>query len=101
MANKRISQTLSNENQSWNYESIHNFMGKKVRIYIRRNAYDIQSFLSAEIFDKKENKWNRLCSIPFKGAACTPVVYVQNHVDIKLFEADEARLLTKAALILD
>lgn len=97
---KRLSQELYNSQQSWYYESIWNFMGEKVSISIRRNAYDFQSHRSASVYDPERKQWNALCSLSFEKAHCLPVSYVQKVADIKLFEMDEADLLKQAALVL-
>lgn len=98
--NGRLSQQLFSQSQSWYYKAIWNFMGEKLEINIRRNAYDFQSHRRISIFDPKEKKWNALCSLPFDTAHCLPVSYVSQSADIKLFEADEADLLKEAELIL-
>lgn len=97
---QRLSHEFFNASQSWNYKSIWDFKGEKVSISIQRNAYDFQSHRCVSIYDPEKRIWNRLCNLPFEGAHCTPVSYVQREADIKLFERDEADLLKQAALIL-
>lgn len=98
---KRLSQHMYNSEQSWHYKSIWNFMGKKLSVQIKRNAYDFQSYQCVSIFNSNTNGWNRLLSLPVNEASnCFPISYVHRDADIKLFEKDEAELLKQAALIL-
>jgi hypothetical protein len=102
----RIDERLWHAEQSWNYRAIHRVprAGERhlmVRVDIRRNAYDGQSYLRAEVFGDTDLKWNVVDSLPMdKGRACYKVVYVHDTADIKLFRKDEAELLQMAVAIL-
>ena len=72
---KQISQQFYKQNQSWHYENILDCDGKKLKVHIRRNAYDKQSYLHGYIFDPVASKWNLIVSRPIEGANCESVSY--------------------------
>ena len=90
-----------NAGQSWHYQGVWLVCGRKVRIDIRRNAYDMQSHLRAEVFDPVANNWNELCSQPIEVAACKAISYVDKQEKVMLpFRLDAKALLDEAAVIL-
>jgi hypothetical protein len=88
------------DRQSWNYCAIWKIFGETLRIMIRVNAYDFQSYRVCDIYDRKGKRWYRLCSLPYGGMHSAPNSYVKPEVDMKLFEMDEAELLAEAEKIL-
>lgn len=98
----RLSQQLSHSQQSWYYKAIWDFMGEKLSVSIRRNAYDFQSHRCVSIYEPEKKCWNALCKLSFDESAPSFKVFYQDRpaADIKMFEADEAELLKQAALIL-
>lgn len=65
MTTKTISKTYSKGQQSHNYQEILSADGKKLRISIKRDAYDFQSYARVEALGNDEIKWNVIHSIPY------------------------------------
>lgn len=103
---KRISSEFYNAEQSWFFEALWDFKGEKLRVIIRRNAVDFQSYLIVEIYEPTQRVWNKLTSKPIESAHCKCVSYVETKEQMAqryglVFEKDEEELLKKAALILN
>lgn len=62
---KTISKTYSKGQQSHNYQEILDIDGLKLRIRIKRDAYDFQSHAIIEAFSKTDAKWNQVHFIPY------------------------------------
>jgi hypothetical protein len=88
-----ISTQFYNLDQSWHYEIIVRVGGVKLRVLIRRNAYDDQSYVRGYAFS--ELKWNLLVDRPIQTAKCEPVSYVQSkdQFDPNLFVLDGESVL--------
>ncbi len=86
-----ISEQFYNLHQSWNYVWIGERGGNKLKI--RRNAYDIQSYLRGYVFDPIQKNWNLLVDHPIMAAACSVVTYVDRQPDIELFRRDSQGIL--------
>lgn len=67
MIGRRIHQQVFNSNQSWNYVAALalgiNNVRYMLRIRIRRNAYDDQSYAIIEAFSHNALCWNELYSL--------------------------------------
>lgn len=108
MRQKRLSQDIFHGNQSWDYQALW-IMGDnessalKLRIRIKRDAYDNQSYRLIEVFDHGNSKWNELWTLPFETANCKPINYAieRERLNTELFELDEEELLKKAIAILE
>jgi hypothetical protein len=90
---KKISQQFYNAHQSWYFERIVKHGKLKMRVDIRRNAYDFQSWVRGHIFDPVHMRWNLLVDRPIEGAKCAGANYVSTFEDIKPFEADAESVL--------
>lgn len=98
---KRHTQKVWKSQQSWNYESLLSHPnGKRVRIRIKRDAFDYQSYALAECFDAEANKWNEVASIPYPQMSCLKVSYIQDTATMKDFQEDEKTLLGEAEIVL-
>lgn len=95
---KQINVILENVNQSWEYNSVWMIGKHKVRVEIRRNAYDNQSHRTIYLFDGQ--KWNYLWHLPFATAHCKHISYVIKNIDSLAFMQDENELLLEAEKIL-
>lgn len=91
--------------QSMDYVATWAMHGEAVRIRIRRDFYDFQSFAVAELFDPEGRKWNRVASLPFSQMASLalrsnrlPDANEDEHE--VTFYADQVELLDEVALIL-
>jgi hypothetical protein len=92
-----ISERLYNSNQSWMYQLIVNIEGHKLRVSIKRNAYDFQSY--AKIMRWDGHKWHFITSMPIETCKCAAVSYVMRrdeHFDISLFRKDAKQLIEEA-----
>ena len=102
-----ISQQISKGRQSMEAERIVAFETNdrkiKVRIKIKSDSYDFQSFARAEAFNPQSLEWNPIASIPYSNMKTkTGLVYQQGEVGPGAFEADFNTLLEQTrAIILD
>jgi hypothetical protein len=104
---KTISERFYNLNQSWYYERIVEIKGVKLKVHIRRNAYDNQSHLNGLVFDPAAMKWNKIVHRPIEGAKCESASYVQDlkhhtpslQVDKSLFIADADSIIEELKAI--
>jgi len=83
MATKTISKSVFNADQSWFYNEILSLEGKKLRIEVRRNAYEMQSHAKVELWGGTE--WNQLYWLP----GCQ-VKMKRSYVEKGITEADFA-----------
>lgn len=70
--------------QSWVYqgEFKHTASGKVVRVIIRRNAYDAQSYKRVCIFDLQSGQWHVLASEPLTAKdSCHRISYTKISLD--------------------
>jgi len=74
-----ISERFWNSDQSWNFEKIVEHDGFKLRVLIRRNSYDEQSFLRGFALDPVHLQWNQLVHKPILGSRCYDVSYVNRN----------------------
>lgn len=83
-----ISHQFYNADQSWNFEKIINVGKAKLRIHIRRNSANHQSFVRGYLFGNSQ--WNLIVDRPIETAACKSVSYVNPEKTVKkeLFELD-------------
>ena len=100
---KIISQSFYQQGQSWQMVGIYEQQnGLRLRVHIKRNAYDEQSFAKLEVFSQTEKKWNLVHSKPIQQCACRETSYVlspeeferRGHDDMMLVDRD---LLVKVA----
>lgn len=113
MKTEQLNVKFYNHDQSWHHETlwkctIHSEDRTatwpprvyKVKVEIRRNAYDDQSYQRAYAFDHTAAKWNLIVNSPIKGAACYDVSYVCKDAKVALFHKDAEAVLKEVALIL-
>src|SRR5262245_23806588 len=96
----KISQRFYLQNQSWNFERIVELEGRKVKVEIRRNAYDDQSYLRGFVLDPVHLCWNTLVNLPISGACCRAASYGRKDEPIAPFERDAAGILAELKKIL-
>jgi hypothetical protein len=88
-------------NQSWNYEAIidagYSF---PLRVEVRRNAYDEQSFARVSAWGGPEQGWAHIAARAGVELACRVVSYTERDVAPERFAADEAALLSDAQFVL-
>ena len=94
---------------AWCYEALFSYSryvpykgshSKKIRIRLKRNAFDFQSFGIAEIFNETESRWNEAASIPPPELCCLQVTYVGKATP-EDFKQDEEGLLKEVKIILE
>ena len=95
---KTISKTYSQGQQSHNYQEILKEGDLKLRIRIKRDAYDFQSYAIIEAFSKTDAKWNQVHSIPYPKIQMR-VSYVSPASE-KDFKGDRDELIRVAKEIL-
>lgn len=100
---KTIEERFFQGSQDWSYEAFYDVDGTKLRIKIRRNAYDEQSYAHCEVLDRQERKWNMLVTIHISQMKCRPVSYVMRDLEPRykqMFKDDAAELLRLAKELL-
>lgn len=104
LTTKQFSSTVWNANQSWNYESLHK-IGENaehtVRISIRVNSHEFQSFVKAEIYSPETKQWNEIASMPFPKGRYLNVSYINENCKENVFWFDRDQLLEKVVGILE
>lgn len=86
--------------QSWNREVIENIGGKRVRLTVKVDAYDFQSWAKAELWNGE--KWNTIHHIPGQEIkSFGQVSYVSRSCDPKVFDKDlnELRSVAKGVML--
>ena len=98
---KRLHTELSKSSQSYHYTQLCEYKGKKLRINIKRDSYDNQSYARIYIF--KDDEWNKLASIDSPNMRTLDSVSVYSAIEPTetSFIADNSILIKKAKLILD
>ena len=92
-----------NLNQSWYFTRICEWNSHKLKVEIRRNAYDNQSYARCYKYDG--NKWYIVCSMPIAHCKCKDVTYVMKEERYptmqELFLLDSETLLDTAKQIIE
>jgi hypothetical protein len=99
---KTISRFVSQGQQSWELDGMYEHYEVKLRVLVRRNAYDRQSYAHCDVFSPTNLCWNRLVDIPFGVMQSLPLSYVENDratVD-RYLSMDEAELLRLATALI-
>lgn len=99
MKHKVILEQLYNQDQSWNFIKIVEIQSHKLKIDIRRNAYDNQSHARIERWNGSE--WKLVHHKPIMDCRCAIVSYVEKNVEKRLFEIDADGLLNDAMKIVE
>jgi hypothetical protein len=90
-----------NASQSWYFEALHEHGDTRIRIRIRRNAYDNQSFLIAEVWSPTTLSWNEATTLPMNADRQShSVQYFQEKITVEHFARDERDLLHTVSIIL-
>jgi hypothetical protein len=93
--NTTIQHDLFNQGQSWNLvQVVETVTGQKLRVRIRRNAYDEQSYGLAELWNGQE--WSEVIQRPIMSLKCKSACYTDQCPNTKLFDEDANDLLAKA-----
>ncbi len=95
---KTISKRTWNSDQSWHHELTVNIDGHKLRVKIRRNAYDAQSWATVVRWNGEE--WKQVCSRPIAECVCSVISYVDQSISHRSFGPDTASLLAEALEII-
>ena len=96
------SERLWTANQSWHYEVLILYGKFRMKVDIKRNAYDFQSHLRIKIFNAEQLQWNMLLSRAMTDEwRSSGISYVNKSPDIELCRTDARKLLEEALLVLD
>lgn len=103
---KTIEETYFKGSQSINYQSIIKFNGKKLKIEIKKDSSDSQSYARISIWSDASLTWNLLNNIPYSQMQLVTnnVSYVREVSDPKVKNAvlfDRNVLIEKASNILN
>ena len=96
-----ISERCYNQDQSWYYERTAKFesptQSVKLKVYIRRNAYDEQSCALVHLWSGQG--WNLIVTAPISECLCKDVDWIDKNVKPSFFTADCNRLIVEALKI--
>lgn len=95
---KTISESVYNTDQSWYYAATLKRDTAKLRIEIRKNAYEFQSYGTIDLWDG--TKWNRIHRIPGELLNIKRS-YVEKGVTKADFSTDIKSLFKVATAVLD
>lgn len=88
--------------QSVFYEALYHYGKHRLKIDIRRDFYDNQSYLRVKVFDPETVKWNVLVSDAMTDSwACYRCRSGQRDVSTAPFRLDAEKMLEEARLVLD
>jgi len=96
---KKLHTEVSKGSQSWNYERLLDHKGKRLKVLIKRDSYDNQSY--AKMYIHKDDQWNLLTGIPYANMSSLSISYVDSNITDKDFVNDYLTLVNKSKLILD
>jgi len=71
-----------------------------LRVDIRRNAYEFQSWARGYVFDHDAKKWNLLVNIPITQCQCLKVNYVKD-AGMSDFRDDDEQIVKEMLEILE
>jgi len=94
-----ISERLWMQNQSWFYRRIVMRNGYKLRVDIKRNAYDVQSFARVKVWNRERLSWNWVCGCPITECDCKAISYVKKDPSMDIFRKDGEKLFNEALQI--
>lgn len=94
----KITESCYKEHQSWWYRKVVIIDSHKLRVNIRRNAYDEQSYANVERWDG--TKWQVIHDLPITDCACKTVSYVMENITASSFAIDADNLISIAMNIL-
>jgi len=86
--------------QSLEYDATYALRKRKVRVRIKRDAYDFQSYARAEVWYPKEMRWNQVAEVPYPMMESLKASYYSRAEPGRWWSTDETRLLEEAAAIL-
>lgn len=91
-----------NSQQSWFMKQHLEFKGKKLRVIIKRNAYEGQSSAIIQMLDPASGVWNTLASIPHSQmkANGSYVLKALSHSQSQSFIQDGRELVRQAKFLL-
>jgi len=92
MKTKEINEHLVMQQQSWFYRWVGKLDNKSVKVCIKRNAYDTQSYIEGYIMKNKE-EWSKIVWRPINDSAVKTVSYVQKDPDKNLFIEEKDSVL--------
>lgn len=98
-----ISERCWLDDQSWYYELTLRYAdprcggSRRLRVSIRRNAFDTQSYAKVQQWDGAQ--WQNVCSRHISECECKSVSYVDRDVKPEQFHEDATMLLNDAFLI--
>lgn len=108
--NNKLRTRLQVSHRFWNgvrsaeYESIWKAGGETLRVSIRRDPHDSESFAVIDIYDTMGRRWNKLAFLPFEhmqSLKAKPYKKLSNPQERGYFLADEQELLRLGDLILE
>ncbi len=92
--------------QGWQYEALWTIDGMRVRINFKRDSYDEQSYMRAQVWSEAQCEWNWAANAVFSNsnvrviAARTDQNELQSEQVYKALVSDEERLIKEVQLIL-
>jgi hypothetical protein len=96
-----ISERFYNASHSWIYEKTLSSNRHKLKVVIRRNAYDDQSY--ARVSRWGGSKWEVVVNMPISECKCRTTSYVlsEARANKQLFRSDAERILVEAMKVIE
>lgn len=99
-----ISEEIGTGSQNLNFERIFKIGENKLRISIKSDSYDFQSYARIEIYNPNDYKWNVLHSIHYSKMQTASKLYYKHHrngtIPVSEFQKDIDTLIKVAEQIL-
>ncbi len=90
------SERFYNSDQSWHYDATYAWKMNKLRVYIRRNSANFQSYIHGYVLDPVRLKWNLVVVRPIEGSESAAANYVLPEKEqeyLELFRKDAAAVV--------
>ena len=101
MKTEIVSELLYNRSQSWYYTYIEKNDYGKLKVEIRRNAYDEQSYIHGFVFSPKDMQWNLLIDYPLSHfPTIERISYVHMNVQQEPFEIVRQKIVSELLTII-
>jgi hypothetical protein len=93
---QRLSQDVYQGRQSWCYKAIWKYGDERLQVYIERDSYDFQSYVSVCIWSRAKQEWSPLAELHISHAECRRISSASANITAADFGPDETTLLGRA-----
>ena len=97
---KRLHQDVYRGSQSWCYKAVWEYGEERLKVDIKRDAYDCQSHARAYVWSRSKQEWSPISDIHISQSEFKSISYVSDNVTAANFERDEEALLDRALTVI-